>query len=104
VDKAQKELNDAYTALYEAQGKVNSGDTSVNSGDTSVDSATIDKLRSDLNNKINAWEDASAALVKWELSQPGDSELSHPFPCEKRTGMCCQTPDRIQMPKQPSRS
>jgi hypothetical protein len=70
VDTAQKELNDAYTALYDAQGKLNSEDTSINS-------ATIDKLRSDLNAKINAWEDVSAALVKWELSQPGDSELSH---------------------------
>ncbi|KAI9866194.1 MAG: hypothetical protein M1813_001755 [Trichoglossum hirsutum] len=66
VDTAQKELNDAYTALYDAQGKLNSEDTSINS-------ATIDKLRSDLNAKINAWEDVSAALVKWELSQPGDN-------------------------------
>ncbi|KAI9782386.1 MAG: hypothetical protein M1839_005259 [Geoglossum umbratile] len=66
VDTAQKELTDAYTALYDAQGKLNSGDTS-------IDSATIDKLRSDVNTKINAWENVSAALVKWELSQPGDN-------------------------------
>lgn len=66
VDAAQKALNDAYTALYDAQGKVNSGDTSVKPAD-------IDKLRSDLNSKINDWEDKSAALVKWELSQPGDN-------------------------------
>jgi hypothetical protein len=64
-------LNDAYTALYDAQAKANSNI----SGDTSVDSATLDRLRSDLNAKIKAWENASAALVKWELSQPGDSEL-----------------------------
>ena len=70
MDAELTALNAAYTALYYAQGKVNSGDTS-------VDSAAIDKLRSDLNTKINAWEDTSAALVKWELSQPGDSKLSH---------------------------
>ena len=73
MDAAQTTLNDAYTALYDAQGKLNSGDAS-------VDSAAIDKLRSDLNAKINAWEDVSAALVKWELSQPGDSELPHVTP------------------------
>jgi hypothetical protein len=73
VDTAQKELDAAYTALYDAQGKLNSGDAS-------IDSATIDKLRSDLNAKINAWENMSAALVKWELSTPGDSELSHISP------------------------
>jgi hypothetical protein len=69
VDAALKALDAAYTALYDAQGKLNSGDTSIDSG-------TIDQLRSDLNAKITAWEDAAAALVKWELSQPGDSQSS----------------------------
>ncbi|KAK3632228.1 hypothetical protein LTR56_016469 [Elasticomyces elasticus] len=49
ADQARQVLNAAYTALYEAQGKVNSGDTS-------VDSIAIDRLRSDLKSKINAWE------------------------------------------------
>jgi hypothetical protein len=73
VDTALKDLDAAYTALYDAQGKLNSGDAS-------IDSATIEKLRSDLNAKINAWENSSAALVKWDLSTPGDSELSHLCP------------------------
>ena len=68
MDTAKTELRAAYTQLYVAQGKVNSG----------IEGAQelLSTARQNLSSKIAAWEDAAENLVKWKLSQPGKDRLS----------------------------
>ena len=77
LDQASTALTQAYSALYTAQGKLNSlmaGGTADEATMTTAQKA-VDDARTGVTNAINGWESVSADHVKWQLSQPGSVDL-----------------------------
>jgi hypothetical protein len=72
-------LSKAYTALYIAQGNLNTAASGSDSGAIDNLRKAVDAARSDLSAKLAAWEDASEDLVKWQISQPGQG-ITPPLP------------------------
>lgn len=73
LEPANTAMANAYKALYDAQGQLNSL-MAGNADPGAIDSArtVVDTARKALTDAINAWEDVSEKHVKWELSQPGE--------------------------------
>ena len=77
LDDASTALTQAYSALYAAQGKLNSlmASGTADKGTMNTAQQAVGDARTGVTNAINKWESVSADHVKWQLSQPGSVDL-----------------------------